>query len=218
MTDYSTNPGIVNVDENGNKYGRKTTGNVPHVLISDSNGVEVENDPLVNNMPMIETFHNLGHRGDVFIHSDRHNGITTNFDVLIRIPAGNADRQVHMRYNYSATATAGTLDMDIILYKDPIISADGDAAAIVSTNDAVVKTTEVCIFESPTVTNVGTLKALGTIAGEKKATGNKEQAVPEWVLAPDGTNARDYLFRARVNGNATIDVTNSIFFYDSEAE
>ena len=181
-------------------------------------GVEI--DTLVKSIPVTETFHHLGHEGKVFIHSDRHPGIVdeANFDILIRIPAGNANRQVHMRFSYTAVVAAGgVLDVDVTLYKEPTTSADGTPETIVSTNDAVVKSTGVLMFEGPTVTDVGTFKVTGFITGEKRSTSSKEQAVPEWILAPDGTNARDYLMRATNNSGANVDINNAIFFYDSEA-
>ena len=189
----------------------------PATRITDEDNVLLQLDPLVNSIPITETFHHLGHEGMVFIHSDRHNGITTNLDILIRIPAGDASRQVHMRFNYTATASTGTLDVDVILYKDTVVSVDGTPEDIVSTNDAIVKTSGVLLFEGPTITDVGTFKTQGMIAGEKRSASSKEQAVPEWILTPDGTSARDYLLRATVNGGATVDITNAIFFYDTGA-
>lgn len=219
MTDFSTNPGVVNVDENGNKYGRKTSGNVPHVLISDANGNKVALDPLVGSIPTTSTFHHLGHEGKLFIHSDRHPGIANgaNFDILIRMPAGNADRQAHMRFSYTGEANTGTLDVDIVLYEGVTVSADGISELLASTNDAVVKSTGVLMFEGPTVTDIGNKKAQAWLVGEKKGASSKDQAVPEWILAPDGVNARDYLLRATNNSGGTVDIVNAIFFYDSEA-
>lgn len=189
----------------------------PATRITDEDNVLLQLDPFVNSIPTTETFHHLGHEGKVFIHSDRHNGITTNLDILIRIPAGDASRQVHMRFNYTATASVGTLDVDVILYKDTVVSADGTPETIVTTNDAVVKTSGVLMFEGPTITSVGTAKTQGMIAGEKRSASSKEQAVPEWILAPNGASARNYLLRATVNGGATVDITNAIFFYDTGA-
>ena len=219
MTDFSTNPGITLVDENGAKYGVLHTGNKPHFILADGNNVNLELDPLVKSVPTTDTFHHLGHAGKVFIHSDRHNGIAggANFDYLIRIPAGNPARQVHLRFNYVGKAVTGDLDVDIFLYKEPTITDDGILESISSTNDAVVKTTGVLMFKNPTVTDVGTFKTQVMMAGEKKSAGSKEQAVPEWILAPDGNNARDYLFRGHNNGSGAVDLTPSVFFYDSEA-
>jgi hypothetical protein len=185
--------------------------------ITDKNDVFVELDPLVKSIPVTDTFHHLGHEGKVFIHSDRHNDITTNLDYLFVIPAGSATRQIHLRFNYTATATLGVLDVDIILYKDTIVSATGVLEPVVSTNDAVVKSTGVLIYEGPTITDVGVEKTSNMIVGEKRSASSKEQAVPEWVLAPDGVNARNYLLRATVNGGATCDIVSAIFFYDNEA-
>jgi len=187
--------------------------------LTDSNGVEIENDPLVNAMPQIEIFHHLGHEGMVFIHGERHDALadSASYDMLIRIPAGDADRQVHLRFNYTAKANTGTLDVDVILYKDPTTTADGSAEGIVSTNDAVVKTTGVLVFGNPTVTDVGTYKTSVNMFGEKKSAGSKETSVPEWILAPNGANARDYLMRLTNNSGGTVDFNHAIFFYDSGA-
>lgn len=187
-------------------------------LITDGT-TDLELDQLVNSVPTTDTFHHLGHEGKVFIHSDRHGPIANgaNFDILIRIPAGNADRQVHMRFNYTGKANTGTLDVDVILYEGTVVSADGSAEDMMSTNDAVVKSTGVLMFEGPTVTDVGTQKAWGMMVGEKKSASSKEQSVPEYVLAPNGASARNYLVRATNNSGGTVDITNAIFFYDSEA-
>ena len=223
MPDLSTYPGIVLVDENGVKYTIAQTDGAPHFIISDANGVLVEADPLVKSVPVTDTFHHLGHEGKLFIHSDKHPGIAdgAKLDILIRIPAGNADRQVHMRFNYTANAITGTLNVDVILYKDVVVSADGSPESSVSTNDAVVKSTGVLMFEGPTIDtepgDLGIKKAQALISGEKKGASSKEQVVPEWILAPNGSNARDYLLRATNNSGGTIDIVNSIFFYDSEA-
>lgn len=191
----------------------------PATRITDEDGVLLQLDPLVKSIPTTETFHHLGHEGKVFIHSDRHDGIAdgANFDYLLRVPAGNAARQVHMRFNFIGKANTGSLDIDICLYKDTIVSADGSSESLVSTNDAVVKTTGVLLFEGPTITDVGTLKTCNLIVGEKKSASSKEQAVPEWILAPDGASERNYLFRMVNNSGGTVDIVNAIFFYDSEA-
>ncbi len=184
----------------------------------------VELDQLVKSIPITDTFHHLGHEGMVFIHSDRHMGIAdeANFDMLIRIPAGNADRQVHMRFHYVAVVAAGgTLDVDVTLYEGVTVSADGNSEPVISTNDAVVKTSGVLMFEGPTIDNepadLGNFKTAGFITGEKRATSSVEQNVPEWVLAPNGASARDYLLRATNNSGAAVDINNAIFFYDSGA-
>ncbi|MCK5604775.1 hypothetical protein KAR91_22995, partial [Candidatus Pacearchaeota archaeon] len=55
------------------------------------------------------------------------------------------------------------------------------------------------------------------MVGEKKSASSKEQAVPEYVLAPDGDNERNYLVRGTNNSGGTVDIVNALFFYDSEA-
>lgn len=191
----------------------------PATKITDVDNVLVELDPLVNTMPTTGTFHHLGHEGMVFIHGERHNGIANgaDFDMLIRIPAGNAARQVHFRFNYVSKANAGILDVDVTLYKEPTTTADGAPEVIVSTNDAVVKTTGVLMFSGPTVTAVGTYKTSVNMFGEKKSAGSEETAVPEWIMAPDGASVRDYLMRLTNNSGGTIDFNHALFFYDSEA-
>lgn len=187
--------------------------------VSDPNAVVLELDPLVKSIPTTGTFHHLGHEGKVFIHSSRHNTIANgaSFDHLIRIPANNADRQIHMRFNVFANAITGSLDVDGFLYKDSTVSADGTPETVVSTNDAVIKTTGLEIYSVPTVTDVGTFKARTWNVGEKKGAGNTDQAVPEWILAPDGTSERLYIFRLVNNSGGNVDAVLALFFYDSVA-
>lgn len=190
--------------------------------ITDKNNAFLELDPFVNSIPITDTFHHLGHEGKVFIHSDRHNEIAdgANFDILICIPAGEPTRQVHMRYNYSGKSDSGGsgLDIDVELYKDTTFSVVGNVEPIVSTNDAVVRSTGVIMYSGSTITDPGTRKTAGMIVGEKRSASSKEQSVPEWILAPDGNEARYYLMRAPNNSGTTVDIVNAIFFYDTHAE
>ncbi len=181
-------------------------------------GVEI--DALVRSIPITDTFHHLGHEGNVFIHSDRHGPIANgaDFDILVRIPAGEPSRQVHLRFNYIGKANTGSLDIDVVLYEGITVSADGTPESIMSTNDAIVKTTGVLMFDMPTVTDLGNQKAWTLIVGEKKSANSKEQSVPEYVMAPNGASARDYLMRATNNTGGTVDIVNALFFYDTHAE
>jgi hypothetical protein len=181
-------------------------------------GVEI--DPLVKSMPTTGTFHHLSHEGKVFIHSERHNGLASEatLDVLIRVPAGNANRQIHFRFNAKGKANTGTLDVDVILYSGVTASADGTPdTTIASNNDAVVKSTGLLFFNGPTITNTGEFKGRGAMFGENKSTGTQDMAVPEFVMAPDGASARDYLIRTTNNGGGTADILHNLFWYDSEA-
>ena len=115
-------------------------------------------------------------------------------------------------------ARTGVLDADVSLYKDPTISADGSAmGAIPSTNDAVIKATGVLMFDGPTVTGIGTFKGMASMLGENKSASSQEMSVPEFILAPDGASARDYILRVHNNGAGILDLLHNIFFYDSEA-
>jgi len=185
--------------------------------LNRTDGIEI--DPYVKSIPTTSTFHHLGHEGKVFVHSDRHNGLanegTLNF--LIVIPAGDATRQVHMRFGFTSKAVTGTLDLDIVLYKDTTVSANGTLEPIVSTNDAIVKTSGVEVYIGPTITDIGTQKSWVMNVGEKKGASNLDQAVPEWVLAPNGESARNYLFQLTNNSGGVVDIVAGIFFYDTGA-
>lgn len=193
-------------------------GGLVKSLITDGT-TDLELDALVKSIPTTDTFHHLGHEGMVFIHGERHDGIANgaSHDMLIRVPAGNAGRQVHFRFHYTAKANTGTLDADVTLYEGITVSADGTPEVMASTNDAVVKTTGVLMFSAPTVTDLGNYKAGAAMFGEKKSASSEEQVVPEWVLAPDGNNARDYLMRLTNNSGGTLDMIHALFFYDSGA-
>jgi hypothetical protein len=172
--------------------------------------VSLELDRLVKSVPTTGTFHHLGHEGMLFIHSDKHPVLAAaNFDILIKVPASPAGRQVHLRFNY----TTSDVPCDLILFRDTIVSADGDLESLNSNNDAVVKTTGVQIFEGPTITDDGSEWGNALIAGTKHSAGSLDQLLPEWIL----TAGVNYLLRLTNNSNGTIDVVNAIFFYDSEA-
>ena len=201
------------------KYWWRNGRHIPEIG-SDCCGNELEYDPYVKSMPTTGTFHHLGHEGKVFAHSDRHAALANAgvLDYLIIIPAGNPLRQVHMRYGIIGKANTGTLDVDIELFKDSITSANGTPESIVSTNDANVRTTDVTLFVGPTVSNVGTFKTATALIGEKKSASNLDQAVPEWILAPNGILERKYIVRITNNSGGTVDVINGIFFYDTHSE
>lgn len=180
-------------------------------------GVDI--DPLVRSVPTTSTFHHLGHEGKVFIYSLRHTAIASEADhyVLIRLPAGAANRQVHMRYAFDALANTGTLDVDVSLYKEPTVTLEGDAQTIVSTNDFWDLSTGVLIFDDASISVDGTFKVTTSMTGTNKSTSSQDTNVPEWILTPDGASARDYIFKITNNGLGTADVTSAIFFYDTEA-
>lgn len=180
-------------------------------------GVQV--DSLVKSIPTTSTFHHLSHEGKVFIHTDRHDGIADSGtdDILIRIPSGNSARQVHLRWFYKGKAVTGTLDAGVVLYKDTVVSADGDPHNIVSNNDAVIKSTGVLMFHNPTITDIGAELVHSAMVGENKGTGSDEINIPEWVMAPDGASERNYLFRVTNNSGGVLNYIPALFFYDSEA-
>ena len=186
-------------------------------------GVEI--DHLVKSIPVTSTFHHLGHEGNVFLHSDSHAGIANgaDFDTLIIVPAGDATRQIHLRFSYSLSgATPGTdVQAALILYKDTVVSDNGSIEGIVSNNDAVVKTSGVTIYTGPTIdtepADLGTIKAQTLITSARRTGGSQDQIVPEWILAPNGESARNYLLRLTNNSGGTITAVNAIFFYDTGA-
>ena len=146
-----------------------------------------------------------------------------NFDTLIVVPAGDATRQVHLRFSYSLSgATPGTdVEADLVLYKDTVVSANGAVEPIVSNNDANVKATGVTIFTGPTIdtepADLGSIKAQTLITSARRTGGSQDQIVPEWVIAPDGANLRNYLLRLTNNSGGIITAVNAIFFYDTGA-
>jgi hypothetical protein len=187
--------------------------------ISKGSLAGVAPDEVVESLPTTGTFHHLGHEGRVFVHSDRHLAIAdasvVNFH--LRIPAGEASRQIHLRYNFTAKANTGTLDVDIELYKGCTVSSLGAAETISNTNDTSAKTTGLLLYYNSTISDYGDKKTWAILVGEKKSASNLDQSIPEWVLAPDGTSARDYAFKVTNNTGGTIDLVGGIFFHDNKA-
>jgi hypothetical protein len=180
-------------------------------------GVEI--DDLVKSVPTTGTFHHLGHEGKVYVHSDRHTAIANEAVVNyhIRMPAGDSDRQMHMRFGFIGKANTGSLDVDIELYKDCTVSSLGSAESLISTNDANSLSTGILLYYNSTISDYGTRKTWTILVGEKKSASNLDQAVPEWILAPNGASARDYAFKITNNSGGTLDLVAGIFFYDNKA-
>lgn len=180
---------------------------------------DVEFDPLVKSVPITSTFHHLGHEGKVFIYSARHPAIAAGADhyILIRLPAGAANRQMHMRYAFDSLANTGTLDVNVTLYKEPTVTDDGDAQTIANTNDFFGLSTGILIFDDSTISADGEFKVTTSMTGTNKSTGSQGTNVPEWIFTPDGASARDYIFKIHNNGSGTADVNSAIFFYDTNA-
>ncbi len=192
------------------KSGTNTLLGDPTVKVKDNSGTDLKLDSLVESVPTTSTFHHLGHEGMVFIYSNKHSvAAGANLDELIKIPGSPAGREVHLRFNYIATDVPG----DLCLYKNTIVSADGNQEVVHSNNDVNVKTSGVTIFEGPTITDIGTLWPCGLLAGAKNSAGSVDQLVPEYVLKA-GTN---YLLRYTNNSNSTVDLVTAIFFFDSGA-
>jgi hypothetical protein len=187
--------------------------------ISKGSIAGVSPDEVVESIPTTGTFHHLGHEGKVFSHSDRHAAIADAAVVNyhIRVPAGDATRQVHMRFGFIGKANTGTLDVDIAFFKGCTVTGLGSVEAVISTNDANVKTSGVLIYYNSTITDYGEAKTVTAMIGEKKSANNLDQAVPEWILAPNGASARDYAFKVTNNSGGTIDLVAGIFFYDNKA-
>ena len=192
------------------KQGSNSLLGNPTVRIEDNSGTSLDLDALVESVPTTSTFHHLGHEGMVFIHSNTHSVASgANLDELIKVPASPSGRQVHLRFNY----TVSDVPSDLFLYRDVVVSADGNAETICSNNDVVEKTSGVTIFEGPTITDIGNLWSTGLVAGQKNAAGSLDQLVPEFVLKA-GVN---YLLRLTNNNNGAVTLVTAIFFFDSEA-
>lgn len=192
------------------RSGTDTLLGDPTVKLSDIFSVLLELDALVKSVPTTGTFHHLGHEGKVFIHSDKHSVASgANLDYLLKVPASPSGRQVHLRFDI----TSSELPADIELYRDTIVSADGTPEVLNSTNDVVVKTTGVELFEGPTITDLGNAWPVSLLTGAKNSGGSGGQLVPEYIGGP-GVN---YLIRYNNGSNSTADVVSAVFFYDSEA-
>lgn len=136
------------------------------------------------------------------------NGATV--DMLFKVPAG-AYPHLH---KLDVVGARG--DIDLALYRDSTVSADGTSVALRNLNLNSANTAETTLFHTPTVTDAGTLVGINWLPPTATGTGQSanglvfSQVGMEWILAPNA----NYLLRATNNSGASINLLIAAMLYE----
>ena len=163
-------------------------------------------DPYVHAHTMISEPHRMVHDGFMLNASGKASALANgaNLDLLIRLPAGVIRHVVLVEFAPSDAP------LDVFLYEDTTVSADGTAVNIRNHNRTAADPTVDLMFVGPTVTGVGTLlhqqyiPSTGALGGQSagQIVGSDDQ---EWILGSP-TTEKLYMWRVTNNSGGAIDI------------
>ena len=159
-------------------------------------------DPHAHALTVITEPHRMIHDGFFFSVSGKVTGLADagTHDILFKFPAGTIGHLTLVEY------TLQDAPVELALYENVVVSADGTPANVRNHNRVVANdTSNTGIFLAPTVTDIGDLLDDRYIPTAGKDTG---QLVPgedaEWVLG-NPVAAKNYMYRLTNNSGAAID-------------
>ena len=161
--------------------------------------------------PMIELAHHRIHEGNHFLVHQVSLGVNIAFPkyyLIIPPPSAGTDTtEMHLIFEV-VSQIGGTL----ILFEDATISANGTALTIINNNRRSSSTSQVNVYEDPTVTTEGT-----TIFSERKGTASTEVELGEFfrddeeiILHPD----KQYLLKFTPLADGA-NITMELNWYDN---
>ena len=130
------------------------------------------------------------------------------FDILLKNPT--TSNEPHFRYIIQSTGSPA----DIVLYKDTAVSADGTTIPVFNVKMSSANTSNMTVFHTPTVTDVGTIFETNFIptagVGAAAAGGTGSSPIEEWILDDE----KNYLIRITNNHSQAQDFHFSFFWYE----
>jgi len=183
------------VDDGGRQY----------VIISDgTNSVEV--DPDIGGLIVTPVEHSLVDQGVMFscFYSFLLVAAATSKWLHIKIPATHS---CHMRFRFMSEAK-----IDYYVYEDPTLTNDGTALVEFDMNRVTANASNVEVFHTPTITNVGTMIDNGMIgtSGWLGDTGGSVSAMANWKFKP----SESYLIGANNNDAAAKDIVIQLTWHE----
>lgn len=174
------------------------------VLVTDVNtGLDREVD-IDWPMPIADEVHLRVENGDTFMHNNVHLAVA-NLATLDHLLVTGAD-PIHLTiWGITATNAPALLD----LREGVTVSANGTPAPLLNKNRTSTKTTEVLMYEDPTITDIGTHLEGDFVGGSKQTGGEGSGNSTQWMLAPN-TN---YLLRVTNQAGQAMDISVHIEFY-----
>jgi len=165
-------------------------------------------DPDLEALLTVPIEHNLVHDGVVFscFHSFLLTAAATSKWLHVKVPATHI---AHMRFRFMSEAK-----IDYYVYENPTLTNDGTALTEFDINRVTANASNVDVFHTPTITNVGTMIDNGMIGtnGFLTDTGGSISPMRDWVF----NASESYLIGANNNDAAAKDIVIQLSWYEEE--
>lgn len=172
-------------------------------------------DPEIHAVTTSDALHRLTHDGMVFHASGKVLAWADEAvnDFLFAVPASVSPHIHSVQLNF------GRGDVDLVAYKDTLVSANGGALTSNNANQNSIITPDLILYGGPTVTDPGTVLHTiwtpPTAAGiGQSTTGVVGEQGEEWILKP----STNYLFRITNNSGAVMDFAYEISWFEPSYE
>lgn len=180
-------------------------------IIKDIDGHDVDVDQYSKALNVITEPHRNIHAGLVFNVFHKFSSVANgaNADLHLDVPAAVYPHLHKVRI------IAGEGDIDIGLYEDLTVSADGTALTAFNLNRASATTADMDVYYTPTVSGVGTKVRGGWLPPTASGTGNSDAgAVDDSDFEAVLDASTKYLVRATNNSGSTIDMVIHLMWYE----
>ena len=165
-------------------------------------------DPDLGALLTVPIEHNLVHDGVVFscFHSFLLTAAATSKWLHVKVPATHI---AHMRFRFMSEAK-----IDYYVYENPTLTNDGTALTEFDINRVTANASNVDVFHTPTITNVGTMIDNGMIGtnGFLSDTGGSVSPMRDWMFKA----SESYLIGANNNDAAAKDFVIQLSWYEEE--
>jgi hypothetical protein len=157
-------------------------------------------------VPVIEPEHSRIHKGKAFTHSHEH--IIENNEVEDHLFINPANNFPHLRHwLYHITGAPASIEV----FEGTTVSDNGTPAIMINLSRASSNTSNVILYNDPTVTDAGTPLPGAYIVGDKLSGGRGVDTISEIIMKP----STNYLIRFINRSGITIDALTEFFWYET---
>ncbi|KKK71598.1 hypothetical protein LCGC14_2912300 [marine sediment metagenome] len=179
--------------------------------IAGTNGKTVkfnnaEVDEITPSLTIITIPHNRIHVGDMYSASHLFIDVASTADAEILVKVGS-NKFLHFIFSVSAGAEAY-----VYFFENPTITDDGTTVNIYNMNRRSSNTSDITVYQNPTIGAVGTQLSTDLLPGavKKMDVGGNIRQDTEWVLKENN----NYLIRATNNGAGAESVAIQLEWYE----
>ena len=196
------------VDSNKDVYPILTDSSGRQYVIVGDGTNDIEVDPDIGGLLVTPIEHNLVHDGVVFscFHSFLLTASATSKWLHVKVPATHT---CHIRWRFMSEAK-----IDYYVYENPTLTNDGTALTEFDLNRVTANASNIDVFHTPTITNVGTMIDNGMIgtSGFIFDSGGSVSNMEDWIFKP----SESYLIGANNNDAAAKDIVIQLIWHEKE--